>query len=636
MKTESIIDTSREIHVAVTGSDSAPGSAGQPVRTIGRAAALAAPGDVVVIHAGTYRERIDPPCGGNSDGERITFQAAPGESVEIKGSEVAGNWQLVQGEVWKTDLSNSIFGDFNPFNDLIRGDWFTPKGRKHHTGAVYLDGAWISEAANLDEVFHSTQPGLLWWAEVTEAQTTIWSRFGNAAPNASLVEINVRQSLFYPSRTRINYITVRGLKMRHAATQWAPPTAEQIGLIGTNWSRGWIIENNEISHSMCCGVTLGKYGDEWDNSSADTAEGYNETIARAILNGWDRDNVGSHIVRGNEISHCEQAGIVGSLGAIFSSITGNHLHHIWCKQQFNGAEMAGIKIHAAIDTLIKGNRIHASGRGIWLDWMAQGARVTGNLLYDNCVDDLFMEVNHGPCLVDNNLFLSGVSVRDWSQGTAYAHNWFSGAFSIAAQDRRTPFHVPHSTQILGFCDIRKLDSRFFNNIFVGTWSNSHSDLQSTCHGLWGYEQAKGQIQAGGNLYYDGARPDARENGSTEMLGVDPLIQLVETDGRVQLSFQLGAIPASHVSRPVTTSLLGLAGIPQLPYVNPDGSGLSVDTDFLGSQRNRTAPRPGPFESASPNNFSIFMTLSDQTTTTTATQATSTRFSGMGGKPGFDP
>ena len=48
------------------------------------------------------------------------------------------------------------------------------------------------------------------------------------------------------------------------------------------------------------------------------------------------------------------------------------------------------------------------GRGIWLDWMAQGTRVTKNLLYNNDLEDLFMEVNHGPTLVDNNLLLSEV------------------------------------------------------------------------------------------------------------------------------------------------------------------------------------------------------------------------------------
>jgi alpha-L-arabinofuranosidase len=42
------------------------------------------------------------------------------------------------------------------------------------------------------------------------------------------------------------------------------------------------IENNEISYSTCVGITLGKYGDQWDNTSQDTAEGYVETIWRAL------------------------------------------------------------------------------------------------------------------------------------------------------------------------------------------------------------------------------------------------------------------------------------------------------------------------------------------------------------------
>jgi alpha-N-arabinofuranosidase len=66
---------------------------------------------------------------------------------------------------------------------------------------------------------------------------------------------------------------VRGFTLAHAATPWAPPTAEQIGVIGTHWSRGWLIENNNIHHSICVGVTLGKYGDDWDNTSANTADG---------------------------------------------------------------------------------------------------------------------------------------------------------------------------------------------------------------------------------------------------------------------------------------------------------------------------------------------------------------------------
>ena len=68
----------------------------------------------------------------------------------------------VQDDVWKATLPNSFFGDFNPYSDLIHGDWFEPKGRDHHTGAVYLNGDWLTEAVTLDEVLMpaGTSPGL--------------------------------------------------------------------------------------------------------------------------------------------------------------------------------------------------------------------------------------------------------------------------------------------------------------------------------------------------------------------------------------------------------------------------------------------------------------------------------------------
>ena len=66
----------------------------------------------------------------------------------------------------------------------------------------------------------------------------------------------MRQTVFYPEKTGINYITVRGFTLEDAATPWAPPTAEQIGLIGTHWSKGWIIENNVIRYSICSGIAL--------------------------------------------------------------------------------------------------------------------------------------------------------------------------------------------------------------------------------------------------------------------------------------------------------------------------------------------------------------------------------------------
>ena len=53
-----------EFHVATNGNDAHRGTPAAPLRTIQRAAHLAKPGDVITVHAGTYRERITPPRGG--------------------------------------------------------------------------------------------------------------------------------------------------------------------------------------------------------------------------------------------------------------------------------------------------------------------------------------------------------------------------------------------------------------------------------------------------------------------------------------------------------------------------------------------------------------------------------------------
>lgn len=80
-----------EYHVAVTGNDQFCGSSSEPFRTISRAAATAQAGDTVVVHNGVYREWVKPVQGGRSDSERITYQAASGEHVVIKGSEEVKN-----------------------------------------------------------------------------------------------------------------------------------------------------------------------------------------------------------------------------------------------------------------------------------------------------------------------------------------------------------------------------------------------------------------------------------------------------------------------------------------------------------------------------------------------------------------
>ena len=271
---------SEEYHVAKTGNDENSGSASSPFLSIQKAANLAQPGDVITVHKGVYREWIKPPRGGSSESERIVYRAAEGEKAEIKGSEIISGWKPFSGTVWKAVVPNSMFGDYNPYKDLVRGDWFNDKGRTHHTGEVYLNGKSLWEMEILEKVLHpkavednfdSEGSTYTWFCESDEQNTYIYANFHQFNPNKELVEINVRKACFYPEKNNVDYITVHGFFMSQAATQWAPPTAEQIGLIGTNWSKGWIIENNVIRNSKCSGITLGKHGDEFDNTSENSA-----------------------------------------------------------------------------------------------------------------------------------------------------------------------------------------------------------------------------------------------------------------------------------------------------------------------------------------------------------------------------
>ena len=573
-----------EYHVAPRGDDANDGSADKMLRTISAAALRAQPGDVITVHKGVYRERITPPRGGDSDQKRIVYQAAPGERVEIKGSEVVKNWEKAQNDTWQVRLPNRFFGKFNPYGDLIRGDWFAPQGRQHHTGTVYLNGEWLSEAAKLDEVLKPVGKMPLWFGQVGPENTTIWAQFKGVSPNEELVEINVRQTVFYPEKTGVNYLTVRGFTMRHAATPWAPPTAEQMGLIGTHWSKGWIIENNVISHSRCSGIALGKYGDEWDNR-AESAEGYVGTLTRALKNGWNKETVGGHIVRNNHISYCEQTGIVGSLGCSFSTVTGNTIHDIHLLRLFSGAEMAGIKFHGAIDVEISRNHIYRTIQGIWLDWMAQGTHVTGNLLHDNLDRDIFFEVDHGPFLMDNNICLSPQTQLIISQGGAYAHNLIAGSLHMIPFDgRMTPLHKAHSTELAGLHNNSCGDVRYYNNLFV-----QRGDVSP-------YDKAQLPVWMAGNVFLKGAKASKHETAPLIVADFDPEIKLTEKPDGWYLELSVDKRWASEQTRKiVTTELLGKATIPNLPFENADGSPIRLNTDYFGKPRNEQNPFPGPFE-----------------------------------------
>ena len=649
-----------KIYVSAKAWRDGDGSQARPFKHINDAAKIARPGDEVLVAPGIYREYVDPVNAGTEEAP-ITYRSTEPLGAVITGAEEIKSWLPYEGSVWMARIPNSLFGSYNPYTTYVYGDWYFA-GRSKHTGCVYLNGKALYEADSLEaclkgEVYEcSWEPEASvykWYAQQEGNETVLYANFQGADPNRENVEINVRRECFMPSKTGVNYITVSGFTVTQAATTWAPPAAYQDGMIGPHWSKGWIIEDCDISNSKCAGISLGKYYDP-DNDHYFTTKHVKsptqmerDAVCRGQYHGWLKEKVGSHIVRRCNIHHCEQGGIIGRMGGVFSLIEDNHIHHINNMMELGGAEIAGIKMHAAIDVVYRRNYIHHCTMGIWCDWEAQGTRITQNLFHDNqrpafakqlkggmMSQDIFVEVGHGPTLIDNNILLSEASLRMATEGVAMVHNLICGALTCVGGGtgpRYTPYHIPHRTEVMGFMTILHGDDRFYNNIFVQKWpaapftvihdSDDGQDEENREVGTHvmdeypTYEQWIAQfdmdtdtpdmaklapahegrlpVWVEGNAYLGGAKACKNEiNGLVN--GEQPVQVEVELEnGRPVLSTNVYELLEGFTGRRIDTQVLGKAFEPEEYFENPDGTPITFDQDYFGDHRG-AHPLPGPF------------------------------------------
>jgi len=645
------------------------GSKETPFRHINDAAKIAKPGDEVIVAPGLYREYVDPVNAGTEDA-RIVYRSEQPLGAHITGAEEVKSWVPYQDNVWVCRIDNSVFGKFNPYTTVVGGDWyFAPVTR--HTGAVYLNDRMMYETSDLQECIEGKiydcswdkeNSIYKWFAEQDGDETVIYANFQGKKPNEENVEINVRRNCFFPSKTGVGYITFSGFTVSKAATTWAPPAAFQDGMVGPHWSKGWIIEDCEISNSKCCGISLGKYYDEENDHYFSTKRVKSPTqmerdaVCRGQYHGWVKEKIGSHIVRRCNIHHCEQTGIVGRMGCVFSLIEDNHIHHINNMQELGGAEISGIKLHAAIDVVMRRNHVHHCTMGIWCDWEAQGTRISQNLLHDNHApentpkaegammsQDIFIEVSHGPTIIDNNIMLSKDSVRLATEGVACVHNLILGAFTAVGggcdntimgknQPRYTPYHIRHRTEVAGFMSILHGDDRFYNNIFiqarpaaggsvredmgfemkdndiVGTdvfdeyptyeeWYKwFHSDDKAHMMKLADYHFSPLPVWVNGNAYFNGAKACKNEKSNFIDTENKAYANLVEKDSGYYLDTNVYELLGNFTAGVIDSELLGYAFQPEQRFENPDGTAIIFNEDYLGAHRG-IAPLPGPFASA---------------------------------------
>ena len=577
------------IHVGKSGLDSNNGSWDSPCLTISAASKIAMPGDVILVHEGTYREWIKPERGGTGEDQRIIYRAAPGENVYIKGSERITNWVQLQPGVWMVELPNTFFGDYNPYALNISGGWLE-YGKWRHRGEVYLNGVGFLEVESMNEMIVTKNS---WQAYSDDKNTTIHANFGDVDPNKELAEINVRECVFMPGRTGVNYITVDGFHITQAATNWTPPSQElQMGAIGPRLGKYWIIENCDISHAKSTGIVLG------------SAPGVDYT---------DIDAYGGHLIRNNSIHHCGQGGIIGKFGATRSTISGNLIEEINYLREFGGWETSAIKFHHSVDVeithnVIRGvrNSFSCAGFGIWIDFSNQGTRISRNIIYDIDNYCIHLEMNHGPMLLDHNILVGdtfGVEAKgaDFSQhkggintstdGVVYAHNLFVDSNQAYTEftSRSSDYFKPHTAVKAGSRDGTHREDKWLNNIFIRRGLDhmpflryvpvpgAGSALKIKAEDFMG---APGML-ADFNLFLEGAKGSSFGDAHSVVDSFPTEFKIESRPTGVTMKFSMNKGYRGVKSPMVDKTMVGIFSTTGQTIEDKEGRAITVNSDFNG-------------------------------------------------------
>jgi len=547
-------------HVAKSGDDGNSGDEASPFLTIQRAADVMQAGDTVIVHAGVYREWVKPVRGG-VEGERVTYRAAPGELVAIKGSEVlAGPFTPVGVGVFAASLEGVNFSshwhDYREVTEVPMRTEYNPFALPAHgvdgtLGQVFVNGERLTEFTTRTEVQRA--PGS--WRATSGGAGIEFNPPPGVDLAGALVEVTVRERIFCPDVLGLKYITLSGFLIEHAANQhskFGDDPRPQHGAVGTRRGFGWVIENNVIRHAQNIGLDIGC-----------------EMRPRAD-DDMREEGVGGHLIRNNIISDNGLCGLAGS-GHYGTDVIGNIFERNGWRYAEWLAEDGGVKFHWWQGGRIEGNLFRHNGwRALWIDWWNRDNRVARNVFVGNSYRGhgwgIWFEFNEGPIeFVNNVIFDRDVLRGKGQQRFLDAHNFTVGVYHSFTGDRREWLGV----------DGEPMDITVRNNILAGgaiNWDDGARNVSD-----W-------------NLF---SQENQRSPAGQDKNSAHGGIQNIELDEEtLVLSFEAGEAYARMACPPVKTH--GKSG--------REG----VVTGYFGAEIGEFA-RPGPFQtvSAGRNTFRLW-------------------------------
>jgi hypothetical protein len=434
---------------AKNADDRGPGSKERPFRTINAAARVLQPGERVVIAEGIYRECIRPARGGTSSDAMISYEAAPGAKVVVKGAAVVTEWKASEGwnfgfdpethqpvKAWELRLDPALFPNgYNPFevdNVIGNREWLRYAQDNMETyfrrrGMVFVDGKPLEPVELSSELAAPSPRSMNYFTEVhwkplfkefspeagkvwieTNGMTLHIRLANDDDPARHVIEITTQEQVFSPAERYQSYIRVKGIIFQYAGNGFPVP---QRGMVSTNRGNHFIFENNTFEWANSVGLDIGN--EDWGASRPPQPVGFD-------------------VIRGNTFRYCGIEGLGGTGGPQSTLVEKNLFEWIGWQDAAMMSESGGTKMHTARNLLFRNNVVRhiRHGNGIWLDIGNANDRITGNVFADIPGDvnphAIHIEGSNVLNEIDNNIFdhlTGGILIRD-TNNVIVAYNLF--------------------------------------------------------------------------------------------------------------------------------------------------------------------------------------------------------------------
>ncbi|HVT72401.1 MAG TPA: right-handed parallel beta-helix repeat-containing protein [Lacunisphaera sp.] len=494
---------------AKNADDAGPGTPAQPFKTVNHAAQVLQPGERVVIAAGVYREFVQPARGGTGPGAMISYEAAPGATVVLKGSAVVTGWKPGTGwnygidpatkqpvKAWELRLDPGLFPNgYNPFEvDNVIGNRYWINYAKDNManyfrrrGLVFVDGRPLEPVESPMNLAGPSPRSLNFWSDVR--WTPLFEEFSPYAgkvwiepngmtlhirlandddPAKHTIEITTQEQVFAPVERYQGYIRVKGITFQHAGNGFPVP---QRGMVSTNRGHHFIFEDDVFEWANSVGLDIGN--EDWAASRPPVPVGFD-------------------VIRGNTFRYCGIEGLGGTGGPDTVLVEKNLFEWDGWQDAVRMSESGGTKMHTAKNLLFRHNVIrhirHANG--IWLDIGNANDRLTGNVFADipGDVNPHAIHIEGSEVLnqIDNNVFdrlTSAILIRDTNNVTI-AYNLFLNCAEVGVD---TTSGIGGPRPIFGHTlDVRNL--AVHGNVFFGMgrsaieFTNDHNDADGNVYG----------------------------------------------------------------------------------------------------------------------------------------------------------